>query len=99
MRSVIGTEEEPGMSQQEDVVAHDAGQDDLIGSLQASSPAAEEDAEAQDRLGADDAEFDRDDVSGIDDDAEDEAGSPEADVQPSTSVADLGLEGEIAADY
>jgi spoIIIJ-associated protein len=95
----MGIEEEPGMSQQEDVVAHDAGQDDLVGSLQASSPAAEEDADAQDRLGADDPEFDRDDVGEIDDDAEDEAGSPEADGQPRSSVADLELEGEIAADY
>ena len=91
------------MSQQEDVVAHDAGQDDLVGSLQASSPAAGEDAEAQDRLGADGPALDRDEVDEIDDDdAEDEAGQPEADVragQPRSSVADLELEGEIAADY
>lgn len=91
------------MSQQEDVVAHDAGQDGLVGSLQASSPAAEEDAEAQDRLGADGPELDRDDVDEIDDDeADNEAGPPEADGQPGqprSSVADLELEGEIAADY
>jgi spoIIIJ-associated protein len=102
----MGIEEEPGMGQQEDVVAHDAGQDDLVGSLQASSPAAEEDAGAQDRLGADGPEFDQDSVDEIDDadadDAEDEAGSGEADGrpgQPRASVADLELEGEIAADY
>jgi len=99
----MGIEEEPGMSQQEDVVAHDAGQDDLVGSLQASSPAAEGDAEAHDRLGADGPEFDRDEGDEIDDDgAEDGAGQPEADVpagQPRSSVADLELEGEIAADY
>ena len=83
------------MSQQEDIVADNAGQDDLVGSLQASSPAAEEDAEAQDHLGGDGPEFD-------DEDAEDEAGPPGADGQagqPRSSVADLELEGEIAADY
>jgi spoIIIJ-associated protein len=102
----MGIEEEPGMGQQEDVVAHDAGQDDLVGSLQASSPAAEEDAGAQDRLAADGPEFDRDGIGELDDadadDAEDETGSAEADArsgQPRPSVADLELEGEIAADY
>jgi spoIIIJ-associated protein len=102
----MGIEEEPGMSQQEDVVAHDAGQDDLVGSLQASSPAAEEDAGAQDRLEEDGPEFDRDDVDETDDNdadgAEDETGPADADAQPGeppSSVADLELEGEIAADY
>jgi spoIIIJ-associated protein len=101
----MGIEEEPGMGQQEDVVAHDAGQDDLVGSLQASSPAAEEDAGAQDRLGADGPEFDPHGIDELDDadaDAEDETGSAEADAgsgQPRSSVADLELEGEIAADY
>jgi spoIIIJ-associated protein len=103
----MGIEKEPGMSQQEDVVAHDAGQDDRVGSLQAVSSADAENAEAQDRLGADDAEFETDeaadDIDEIDDDdAEDEAGPEEADGpqgQPRSSVADLELEGEVAADY
>jgi spoIIIJ-associated protein len=98
MRSVLGIEEEPGMSQQEDVVAHDAGQDDRVGTPQAVSPAAEEDVDVQDRLDADDAEFDVD----VDEGDEDEAGADEAEgaqQPPRSSVADLELEGEIAADY
>jgi len=87
------------MSQQEDVVAHDAGQDDRVGSPQAVSPAGEEDVEVDHQLEADDAEFD----VGAEEDAadEDEAGSDEAESpqRPPRSVADLELEGEIAADY
>jgi spoIIIJ-associated protein len=101
----VGIEEEPGMSQQEDVVAHDAGQDDRVGSPQAVSPAGEEDLEVEDRLEADDAEFDadREEADGEEDEAGgDESGpggaeSPER--PPRLSVADLELEGEIAADY
>jgi spoIIIJ-associated protein len=92
------------MSQQEDVVAHDAGQDDRAGSPQAVSPAGEEDVEVDDRLEADDAEFGagaEEDGAGEDGADEDEAGSDEAESpqRPPRSVADLELEGEIAADY
>jgi spoIIIJ-associated protein len=96
MRSVKGIEEEPGMSQQEDVVSHGAGQDDQAGSLQAVGAAAEEDVEPEDRLDSDGAEF------GAGDSDEDGAESAEADDsqrQPRSSVAELELEGEIAADY
>jgi spoIIIJ-associated protein len=96
----VGIEEEPGMSQQEDVVAHDAGQDDRVGSPQAVSPAGEEDVELDDRLEADDAEFD---VDAEDDEAGGDAAGPDgaesAQRPPRASVADLELEGEIAADY
>jgi spoIIIJ-associated protein len=95
----VGIEEEPGMSQQEDVVAHDAGQDDRVGSPQAVSPAGEEDVELQDRLDADDAEFEVEDET----EADENEGGPEGaeGTQPPAraSVADLELEGEIAADY
>ena len=87
------------MSQQEDVVAHDAGQDDRVGSPQAVSPAGEEDVELQDRLDADDAEFEVEDET----EADENEGGPEGaeSTQPPAraSVADLELEGEIAADY
>jgi spoIIIJ-associated protein len=95
----VGIEEEPGMSQQEDVVAHDAGQDDRVGLPQAVSPAGEEDVELPDRLEADDAEFDveDEDETGAGEAGQDGAESPER--PPRSSVADLELEGEIAADY
>jgi spoIIIJ-associated protein len=95
----VGIEEEPGMSQQEDVVAHDAGQDDRVGLPQAVSPAGEDDVELPDRLEADDAEFDveDEDETGADEAGQDGAESPER--PPRSSVADLELEGEIAADY
>jgi spoIIIJ-associated protein len=101
MQSALGIEEEPGMSQQEDVVADDAGQDDQVGSPQAVSPAAEEGVELQDRLEADGAAFEAGDAD-EDEAADDEAGPDEAESQqgqPRSSVADLELEGEIAADY
>lgn len=86
------------MSQQEDVVAHDAGQDDRVDLPQAVSPASEEDVELPDRLEADDAEFDVEDEDETDADAgQDGAESPER--PPRASVADLELEGEVAADY
>lgn len=98
------------MSQQEDVVAHDAGQDDRVGSPQAVSPAGEEDVELEDRLEADEAEFDVNggedeadqDEAGPDEAGRDEAGRDEAESPqrpPRLSVADLELEGEVAADY
>jgi spoIIIJ-associated protein len=95
----VGIKEEPGMSQQEDVVAHDAGQDDRVGSPQAVSPAGDEDVELRDRLEADDAEFDVEDEDEADETeaGQDGAESPQRLAQ--SSVADLELEGEIAADY
>ncbi len=83
------------MSQQEDVVSHGAGQDDQAGSLQAVSPAAEEDVAPEDGLEAESAEFDAEDAD------QDEAESAEGDgsQRRPRSVADLELEGEIAADY
>jgi spoIIIJ-associated protein len=100
MRSVLGIEEEPGMSQQEDVVAHDAGQDDRVGSPQAVSPAGEEDVEVGDSLETDDAAFDVDDEQDEADEGEAGADGTESPEQPArSSVADLELEGEIAADY
>jgi spoIIIJ-associated protein len=96
----VGIKEEPGMSQQEDVVAHDAGQDDRVGSPQAVSPAGAEDVELDDRLEADDAEFD---VDHAEDEADEDAAGPDGteggERPPRASVADLELEGEIAADY
>jgi spoIIIJ-associated protein len=95
----VGIEEEPGMSQQEDVVAHDAGRDDRVGSPQAMSPAGEENVELQDRLDADDAELDVED----EDDADESEAGPDGAESPQRpaqlSVADLELEGEVAADY
>jgi spoIIIJ-associated protein len=96
----VGIEEEPGMSQQEDVVAHDAGQDDRVGSPQAVSPAGEEDVEVGDSLETDDAAFDVDDEQDEADEGEAGADGTESPEQPArSSVADLELEGEIAADY
>jgi spoIIIJ-associated protein len=86
------------MSQQEDIVTQDAGHEDETGSYVAVSPAAEVAGGAGDT--ADDAVD-----TGEADDNTDEAGqdTTEADEgaeQPQrSSVADLELEGEIAADY
>jgi spoIIIJ-associated protein len=95
----MGIEEEPGMSQQEDVVAHDAGQDDQVGSPQAVSPGGEEDVELSDSLEADEAEFDVDAREDADENEAGPDGAESAQRQPRASVADLELEGEIAADY
>ncbi len=87
------------MSQQEDVVAHDAGQDDRVGQPQAVSPPGEEDVELPDRLEADDAEFDVEDEDETDADEAGQDGAESPERAPSSAVADLELEGEIAADY
>jgi spoIIIJ-associated protein len=84
------------MSQQEDMVAQDAGHDEETGSYVAVSPAAEITGGAGDD--ADEA------VADVESDAELDAGGPgdddEAAAQPPrSSVADLEMEGEIAADY
>jgi spoIIIJ-associated protein len=78
-------EEEPGMSQQEDMVAQDAGHDEETGSYVAVDSAADEDA-GRPTDGAADLESD-------------EAADGEAAETDRAPVADLELEGEIAADY
>jgi spoIIIJ-associated protein len=109
----LGIEEEPGMSQQEDMVAHAAGADDEASSLQAVSSA--DDAADQADLDADEPDFDEDDADTDDADTDDaEAGDAAAEDggaddagsdgdsesgQARSSVADLEFEGEIAADY
>ncbi len=86
------------MSQQEDMVAQDAGHDDEAGSYVAVSPAAEEAGGAWDTPDEVAGDFDADEEPG---DADEEPGGAEEDAgQPQrSSVADLELEGEIAADY
>ena len=81
------------MSQRDDMVAQATGTDDEASSLQAVSSADE--AADQDDLDGDEPDFD-DDESGADEAAAQEASDGEAD-RP--AVADLELEGEIAADY
>jgi spoIIIJ-associated protein len=100
----MGSRRSLAMSQQEDIVAQDAGHDDETSSYVAVSPAADEAGGAGDS--PDDAvgEFEADSAT---DDAEDQAG--DAADQPGdvgddgkpqrSSVADLEQEGEIAADY
>jgi predicted RNA-binding protein Jag len=89
------------MSQQEDMVAQAAGRDDEASSLQAVSSADE--AAGQGDLDADEPDFEDDDEDGQDGepgDGDDESGAETADgLRSRTSVADLELEGEIAADY
>jgi spoIIIJ-associated protein len=96
MRSVKGIEEEPGMSQQEDVVSHGAGQDDQADSLQAVNPGADDGLDQADGVEADGAEFGADDAGDTEAEPADGDGSGR---EPRSSVADLELEGEIAADY
>lgn len=78
------------MIQQEDMVAQDAGQDHEAGSYVAVSPAADE----NDGAGSASDEA-------LDDVASDEAGDDDltSERPGRASVADLELEGEIAADY
>jgi len=118
MRSGMGIEEEPGMSQQDDVAAQDAGQQDhehrgdeydrtssvrTVNSVadEAGGDGGMEDGYTPDDVALDDvdeADIDdggQDDENGADDGAEvDETGRARG-----RSVADLELEGEIAADY
>jgi spoIIIJ-associated protein len=86
------------MSQQEDIVTQDAGHEDETGSYVAVSPAAEVAGgagdtadEAIDDLEADEDAAEADEVTG---EADQGAEQPQR-----SSVADLELEGEIAADY
>jgi spoIIIJ-associated protein len=84
------------MSQQEDMVAQESGQDGEAGSLQAVSSA--EDAADLGDLDAAEPDFDED-TDGDDEDEADPAAEAAGDEPARSSVADLELEGEIAADY
>ncbi len=79
------------MSQQEDMVAQDAGHDEETGSYVAVSPAADMAEDAEDAAGEGLADADADNEPGEGDEAVGE--------RRGSSVADLELEGEIAADY
>jgi spoIIIJ-associated protein len=85
------------MSQQEDMVARDAGGDDEAGSYVAVGSAADEAGRAEDSR--DDADEDLE----PEDEAVGDVGGPGStelsNGQPRSSVADLEQEGEIAADY
>jgi spoIIIJ-associated protein len=84
------------MSQQEDMVTQDAGHDEETGSYVAVSPAAEVNGGAGG--GADEAGEDVEADGGPD--AGGPGGDDESAAQPQrSSVADLEMEGEIAADY
>jgi spoIIIJ-associated protein len=92
-----GIEEDPGMSQQEDLAAEEARLNDDAGSPESVefNADAEDDADVED---ADDAE--EADAGDADDaDAAQQEGDGEARTERRASVADLELEGEIAADY
>jgi len=100
------------MSQQEDMVAQDAGHDEETGSYVAVSPAAHNGA-ADDRVtddgvtddgvteGAADDEGATEDVVDVEveDAGDSSAADDDADETERAPVADLELEGEIAADY
>jgi spoIIIJ-associated protein len=114
----MGIEEEPGMSQQDDVAAQDAGQQDRdhqgddydrASSVQMVNSAADDasadggvqDGYAEDGGAAEDEVDDTDlDDSAVDDDEPEDGTEPEESGRArGRSVADLELEGEIAADY
>ena len=118
MRSGMGIEEEPGMSQQDDVAAQDAGQQnrdrqddehDRTSPVQTVNSAADqaggdggvEDGYSSDDMALDDAdEADTDDEGpGDEEGADDGVEADEHGKARGRSVADLELEGEIAADY
>lgn len=86
------------MSQQEDIVTQDAGHEDETGSYVAVSPAAEVAGGAGDTAdeAVEDLEAD-DDTAEADDDTG--AANEGAEQPQRSSVADLELEGEVAADY
>ncbi len=85
------------MSQQEDMVAQEAGRDDEAGSYVAVGSAADEAGRAEDSLNDAGEDLEPDDEAAGD---ADEPGSTElSNGQPRSSVADLEQEGEIAADY
>jgi spoIIIJ-associated protein len=81
------------MGQQEDMVAQDAGHDEETSSYVAVSPAGEAAGDAEGL-----ADESADDIDG-DDGAEEADGQVGRAGAPRTAVADLELEGEIAADY
>jgi spoIIIJ-associated protein len=86
------------MSQQEDIVTQDAGHEDETGSYVAVSPAAEEAGGAGDTADEAIGDLDGDEEPGEAD--EDTGEANEGAEQPHrSSVADLELEGEVAADY
>jgi spoIIIJ-associated protein len=114
----MGIEEEPGMSQQDDVAAQDAGRQDhehsgdeydRTSSVQTVNSAADEaggDGGVEDGYASDDVALDDVDEADIDEDGPDDEDGPEDGAEPDEagrargrSVADLELEGEIAADY
>jgi len=85
------------MSQQEDMVAQDAGHDEETGSYVAVSPAGSE--ATADQAGGDE-DSAAEDAGDLDlDDSGDGDAEDSADEAPRAPVADLELEGEIAADY
>lgn len=98
------------MSQQEDMVAQDAGHDEETGSYVAVSPAADngaadsgaaDDAAADDGAAAEavDLEVEEAGDDGAADDGAADTSAADADETERAPVADLELEGEIAADY
>ena len=101
----MGIEEEPGMSQQDDAAA----QHDRTGSVQTADSAADVadgDGDVQDTYGEDDGALDDEVDDSLDDDVADDEDAADDGAEPeeprgarSRSVADLELEGEIAADY
>jgi spoIIIJ-associated protein len=108
MRSGMGIKEEPGMSQQDDFAGQHAGQQDRDGdsheydepgSVQTMDSGTDMDGRAGDRLDEDGGSL----ADEGDDEPADEAGSDAAadgsNERRSHSVADLELEGEVAADY
>jgi spoIIIJ-associated protein len=116
-------EEEPGMSQQDDVAAQDAGQqdrdrqndeydrtssvqtaysdgDEADGDRGVRNGYAEDDAALSDEVDEADLEDNGADDEGLDDEGGPADGEPDESGGPrGRSVADLELEGEIAADY
>jgi spoIIIJ-associated protein len=110
----MGIEEEPGMSQQDDVAAQDAGQQnrdrhndehDRSSPVQTVSSAGDE-AGVEDGYASDDMALDEVDEAALADEGPDDGDGAddggEADEHGKArgrSVADLELEGEIAADY
>jgi spoIIIJ-associated protein len=87
----MGSRRSPAMSQQEDMVAHDAGHDEEGGSYAAVSPGAHV-ADGGEVIADETFDDPESDEPGGDDDSADSAQAPPV-------VADLEQEGEIAADY
>jgi spoIIIJ-associated protein len=81
------------MSQQDDMVAQDAGRDDETSASVAVSPAAEAPPDSAGAIGESAEDVDEGDGP------QDADGQVDRAEEPRASVADLELEGEIAADY